>query len=118
MAVTYLGLGSNLGNRRKQLITAMALLAERAGDILAYSAFHETEAWGFVSENRFLNAAVKLQTDLPPLALLHAAVRRVDSRDTGARLAPSPDARTEIRDGTPGRNSAFPHSPPVKRTYH
>ena len=72
MAVTYLGLGSNLGNRRKQLITAMALLAERAGDMLAYSAFHETEAWGFVSENRFLNAAVKLQTDLPPLALLHA----------------------------------------------
>ena len=72
MAVTYLGLGSNLGNRRKQLITAMALLAERAGDMLAYSAFHETEAWVFVSENRFLNAAVKLQTDLPPLALLHA----------------------------------------------
>ncbi len=71
MAISYLGLGSNLGNRRKQLITAMALLAERAGDILAFSAFHETEAWGFVSENRFLNAAVKLQTGLPPLALLH-----------------------------------------------
>ena len=70
MAVTYLGLGSNLGNRRKQLITAMALLAERAGDMLAYSAFHETEAWGFVSENRFLKD-IKLPLFLKNLLMSH-----------------------------------------------
>ena len=33
----YLGLGTNMGNKRKNLLTAAALLAERAGDVLAIS---------------------------------------------------------------------------------
>lgn len=66
----YLGLGSNLGNRRRNLITAAALLAERAGDVLTLSSFYETEPWGFVSENRFLNAALALETSLSPFDLL------------------------------------------------
>ncbi|MDR1332464.1 MAG: 2-amino-4-hydroxy-6-hydroxymethyldihydropteridine diphosphokinase [Tannerella sp.] len=70
MATAYLSLGSNLGNRRKYLITAMALLAERAGDILCISTFYETEPWGFESPNTFLNAAARLDTALKPLDLL------------------------------------------------
>lgn len=67
----YIGLGSNLGNRRRNLITAAALLAERAGDVVSLSSFYETEPWGFASENKFLNAALALETSLSPLALLH-----------------------------------------------
>lgn len=67
----YIGLGSNLGNRRQNLITAAALLAERAGDVVSLSSFYETEPWGFASENKFLNAALALETSLSPLALLH-----------------------------------------------
>ena len=59
MAIAYLGLGTNIGNKRRNMITAAALLAERVGDILALSGFYETEPWGFESENFFLNAAVK-----------------------------------------------------------
>lgn len=70
MAIAYLGLGSNLGNKRHNLIKAAALLAERAGDILALSSFYETAPWGFVSDNSFLNAAMKLETTLSPLELL------------------------------------------------
>lgn len=70
MAIAYLGLGTNLGNKRRNLITAAALLAERVGDILALSGFYETEPWGFDSENTFLNAALKLRTSLSPSALL------------------------------------------------
>jgi 2-amino-4-hydroxy-6-hydroxymethyldihydropteridine diphosphokinase len=70
MAMTYLGLGANLGNKRKQLITAAALLAERAGDILALSGFYETEPWGYDSPHPFLNMAVQLETGLTPLELL------------------------------------------------
>lgn len=77
MTIAYLGLGSNLGNRRKNLITALALLAERAGDILAISDFHETEAWGYSSENRFLNAVARLRTELSPFALLQTT-RRIE----------------------------------------
>ena len=35
MAFAYLGLGTNIGNKRRNMITAAALLAERVGDILA-----------------------------------------------------------------------------------
>ena len=70
MAIAYLGLGTNIGNKRRNMITAAALLAERVGDILALSGFYETEPWGFASENFFLNAAVKLKTSFSPLELL------------------------------------------------
>lgn len=70
MAIVYLGLGTNVGNKRRNMITATALLAERVGDILALSGFYETEPWGFESENFFLNAAVKLKTSFSPLEVL------------------------------------------------
>jgi 2-amino-4-hydroxy-6-hydroxymethyldihydropteridine diphosphokinase len=70
MAIVYLGLGANLGDRRKQLITATALLAGRAGDMLALSGFYETAPWGFDSPRAFLNRAIQLETILTPSALL------------------------------------------------
>ena len=72
MTVAYLGLGTNIGNKRRNLITAAALLAERVGDILALSDMYETEPWGFESENTFLNAAAELQTTCSPVELLDA----------------------------------------------
>ncbi|WP_455627658.1 2-amino-4-hydroxy-6-hydroxymethyldihydropteridine diphosphokinase [Parabacteroides chinchillae] len=72
MATAYLSLGTNIGNKRRNLITAAALLAERVGDILALSDIYETEPWGFESENTFLNAALALRTLLSPLELLDA----------------------------------------------
>lgn len=72
MAIVYLALGTNIGNKRRNMITAAALLAERVGDVLALSGFYETEPWGFQSENTFLNAALQLDTSLSPLELLKA----------------------------------------------
>ena len=72
MAIAYLALGTNIGNKRRNMIPAAALLAERVGDVLALSGFYETEPWGFQSENTFLNAALQLDTSLSPLELLKA----------------------------------------------
>lgn len=72
MAKAYLSLGTNIGNRRGNLIRAAALLAERTGDILALSSLYETEPWGFDSPHPFLNAALVLETGLSPLELLDA----------------------------------------------
>ena len=72
MVIAYLALGTNIGNKRRNMITAAALLAERVGDVLALSGFYETEPWGFQSENTFLNAALQLDTSLSPLELLKA----------------------------------------------
>lgn len=66
----YIGLGSNLGDRKGNLIKATALIAERTGTILALSSLYETEPWGFESANKFLNAVVVLRTSLSPMQLL------------------------------------------------
>lgn len=83
MAIVYLGLGTNIGNRRGNLVKAAALLAERVGDILALSGSMETEPWGFESENLFLNAAIKMETPLTPDELLSAtqAIEREMGRE-------------------------------------
>lgn len=70
MATAYIGLGSNIGNKRGNIVTAAALLAERVGDVLALSDLYETEPWGFESENLFINAVVVLSTTFSPFELL------------------------------------------------
>lgn len=72
MATAYLGLGTNIGDKRKNLETVVKRLAERVGSVLALSDFYITEPWGFESKNSFLNAVVVLKTELSPLALLDA----------------------------------------------
>lgn len=66
----YLGLGSNLGERKEQLCRAIALIGERVGEVIRQSSFIETEPWGFESENRFLNAVILCETTLSPRQLL------------------------------------------------
>jgi 2-amino-4-hydroxy-6-hydroxymethyldihydropteridine diphosphokinase len=67
----YLALGANLGDKSRNLLTAIALIAERIGVLSAISSVYETEPWGFESENSFLNMVIKIETGLLPLELLH-----------------------------------------------
>ena len=61
----YLSLGSNTGDRRKNIEDALSLLNIELGTpYTTVSGFHETEPWGFESENRFVNAAVLYELDL------------------------------------------------------
>ena len=71
-ATVYLSLGTNLGNKEQNLLRAIEEIQKRIGDVKAQSAFLHTEPWGFESENTFLNAAVRVETILAPLDLLHA----------------------------------------------
>ena len=68
----YLGLGSNLGNRKAILNDAIALVNERVGEVVRQSSFLETEPWGFDSPNQFLNACLCVNTELAPRQLLEA----------------------------------------------
>ncbi len=68
--ISYLSLGSNLGNREENLRKAISMIEERAGHVLATSSFMQTLPWGFVSDNVFLNACVKIDTTLSPQQLL------------------------------------------------
>lgn len=65
----YLGLGSNLDDRRANLEAALARLAE-LGTVRAVSSFYETEPVELPQQPWFLNCAVALETELMPKQLL------------------------------------------------
>ncbi|MDR1436764.1 MAG: 2-amino-4-hydroxy-6-hydroxymethyldihydropteridine diphosphokinase [Candidatus Symbiothrix sp.] len=67
----YLALGSNLGDKKRNLLTALTFIAERTGTFSAVSSVYETEPWGFRSENTFLNQAVAVETLLTPIELMN-----------------------------------------------
>jgi len=88
----YIGLGSNLGDRRAQLDEALRRLdADPAVAVVAVSSFRDTDPVGVVDQPRFLNAAAALDTSLPPRELLDRllAVERALGRDrSGERWGP------------------------------
>jgi 2-amino-4-hydroxy-6-hydroxymethyldihydropteridine diphosphokinase len=77
MTTTYLGLGTNMGDRRLNLQRAVEGLAPGVR-VLAQSPVYETPAWGYEDQAPFLNMAVKGETDLAPQALL-AHVKRLEA---------------------------------------
>lgn len=66
----YLGLGSNLGDRRMNIMRAIELIGERVGRVTQCSSLIETEPWGFESENNFLNGVILCETTLTPRQVL------------------------------------------------
>jgi len=92
MTTAYLGLGSNLGDRRRNLEAALdALRAHPQIAVTAVSSFLETEpVGGPPGQGKFLNAAAKIETDLSPAALLEGLKRieRAIGRTPGPRWGP------------------------------
>jgi 2-amino-4-hydroxy-6-hydroxymethyldihydropteridine diphosphokinase len=81
-----IALGSNLPSpygppeaNLREAITRLATL----GRVTAVSSFHATDPVGYLDQPRFLNAAALLQTNLPPLDLLHQllAIEHAMGRD-------------------------------------
>jgi len=65
----YLSLGSNVGDRRANLETAIARLSE-LGEVKAVSSFYETEPVELAAQPWFFNCAVALETEMMPRRLL------------------------------------------------
>ncbi len=70
MSTLYLSLGTNLGDRRQNLKSALELIGSKVGTVVSASDIIETDPWGFESPNPFLNMVVKVETDLKPLEVL------------------------------------------------
>ena len=79
----YLGLGSNLGDCRKNLERAIRLIDDRVGQVTRQSSFIETEPWGFESPNKFLNAVILCETTRSPREVL--LLTQQIERDMGRR---------------------------------
>jgi len=82
----YLGLGSNIGERRENLTAAVRELPAHGVEVVASSSVYDTEPVGLVLDQpEFLNACVRIRTGLEPLELLDACkeVERVVGRAAG-----------------------------------
>ena len=79
----YLGLGSNLGDCRKNLERAIRLIGDRVGLVTRQSSFIETEPWGFESPHKFMNAVILCETTRSPREVL--MLTQQIERDMGRR---------------------------------
>ena len=92
MTVVYLGLGSNLGTRARNLSAARRRLRQKGVRIQRQSRVIETRPWGVTDQPRFLNQVVKAEWDGRPRELLRAAKAvereggRVATRHWGPRV--------------------------------
>ena len=69
MTRVFLGIGTNLGDRERNLQDALAILSQKMV-ILKDSSIYQTAPWGYLDQPAFLNQVIEAQTDLSPLNLL------------------------------------------------
>lgn len=70
MAIVYLSIGSNLGRREENCLKALEAMKEKGLTIRKRSLLYETEPWGVRDQPNFINLALEIETDLPPMGLL------------------------------------------------
>jgi len=78
LAIVYLGLGSNLGEREENLCQALTMLSAKV-NLEEASSVYETEPVGFKNQPLFLNMVCRITTDLPPEELFHLA-KNIETR--------------------------------------
>lgn len=83
-------LGSNLGNKEKNIRDAVKYISAEVGEVVKESSLLKTKPQEFASENEFLNFAVLIHTSLSPISLLKQLKeiekkigRVIDSKVTG-----------------------------------
>lgn len=71
MTKAYLGLGTNLGQKKENLEKALEILNSHGSvQVLKVSSFYETDPVGYENQDKFLNAAVVCETSMGPYELL------------------------------------------------
>ncbi|MBO4315014.1 MAG: 2-amino-4-hydroxy-6-hydroxymethyldihydropteridine diphosphokinase [Prevotella sp.] len=93
----YLALGSNLGNRQENILRAINAIQELIGSVECQSTLVDTEPWGFESENRFLNAVIRVNTSLSPRQLLKAT-KKIEKALGRKRKSHTKDGRAVYHD--------------------
>lgn len=83
----YLSLGSNIGDRAKNLRNAISALEGTRARVTKVSSFYETEPVDLLEQPWFLNCVVEAETSLPALELLRA-LREIEARMGSKKLVP------------------------------
>ena len=94
LSEVYLGLGSNLGDRARNIALAVNFLGAVSTDIVV-SSLHETSPHGFAGQPAFVNAACRIHTRLSPFELLQEA-RGFQDRTGGRPAFPNGPRKLDI----------------------
>lgn len=93
MSKIFLSLGSSLGNREQYLKNALCLIENQIGKIKKKSNIYETQPWGFLDENLFLNQIIEIETNLQPTDLLDK-INKIEEKLNRIRNSNNYQART------------------------
>jgi 2-amino-4-hydroxy-6-hydroxymethyldihydropteridine diphosphokinase len=76
----YIGIGSNLGDKAKRCEEAIVEILKVDGhQLLAKSSLYRTRPIGYADQDWFVNGVIKIESKLPPLALLQT-LKRIESQ--------------------------------------
>ncbi|MFH2093294.1 MAG: 2-amino-4-hydroxy-6-hydroxymethyldihydropteridine diphosphokinase [Pseudomonadota bacterium] len=88
----YLSIGSNMGDKRHNLETAISCLqAHEIIQVESVSGFYRTQPQNYIDQDWFVNAALKIQTTLMPeqlMAVLKALEKQMDKGGKAFRFGP------------------------------
>ena len=76
----YLGIGSNLGDRRKNIEIAKFEIAQKGVNIINCSNFYESLSWPDINYPKFLNIVLRVDTNLTPLKLLDYKKKQINNK--------------------------------------
>ena len=94
LSEVYLGLGSNLGDRARNIADGVDFLRTVSADIVV-SSLYGTSPQGFTGQPAFVNAACRIHTRLSPFELLHEA-RGFQARTGGGPAFPNGPRKLDI----------------------
>lgn len=110
--LVFINIGTNLGDRRRNLSRAVVAVAARFGTFEVSHAM-ESEPMGFDSANKFLNIAMVFRSEESPLEILHA-LQEIEhdlgdrlAREHAARFIPAADSTSPIRDTHRDESGAY-----------
>jgi 2-amino-4-hydroxy-6-hydroxymethyldihydropteridine diphosphokinase len=90
MAMVYLGIGSNLGDKQGNCLHALQSLSTKGVTITKRSSLYKTHPWGVEDQPDFMNMAIEAETSLSPTELL-LALKEIENemgRKVGSRWGP------------------------------
>ncbi|CBZ02704.1 2-amino-4-hydroxy-6-hydroxymethyldihydropteridine diphosphokinase [Clostridium botulinum] len=70
MHTAYVAFGSNIGEKESYIKRALEKIEERGIEIIKVSSIYETEPYGVLDQDSFLNGVVKIETNLTPENLI------------------------------------------------
>ncbi len=90
--IVYLSIGSNIGDKKKNLNTAAAVLNQHDKmEVVDVSRFYKTEPQNFIDQDWFVNAALKIKTVLSPedlIAVIKTLEKDLDKDGKPFRFGP------------------------------